>query len=401
MWWPEALSDAPPPSSGILGVARTSAPIVSIVSRTLPRYRIPFYQGLRVELGRRDIELRLIHGQSARDEVSRSDTGSLEWAHQIRNRSLGIGSREFFWQPCISLLRGSDLVIMEQASKLLLNYPLSVAQHLGGPRHALWGHGRNLREHASSRVGEALKRVISRRAHWWFAYTESSAAIVRDLGYPEERISVVQNAVDGSPSIERRARTSERELAELREALDLRGTNVAIYAGGLYAEKRVPFMLEACREIRRRIPDFEFIVVGGGPEQHRVEDAARELDWLHYVGPKFDDEKVAYFVLAKLMLIPGLVGLGVNDAFIFETPPITVDLPYHSPEIDYLVHGENGLKLESGVDATQYGSAVADLMLDTARLERLRGGCRAAAQRYTMEAMVERFATGVERALAS
>ena len=46
-----------------------------------------------------------------------------------------------------------------------------------------------------------------------------------------------------------------------------------------------------------------------------------------------------------------------------------------------------------------YADALGRLMLDDGLLERLRGGCRAAADKYTVEAMAENFADGVLRAL--
>ncbi len=50
-------------------------------------------------------------------------------------------------------------------------------------------------------------------------------------------------------------------------------------------------------------------------------------------------------------------------------------------------------------DARAYADAVARVMIDDGLLERLRGGCREAAGKYTVEAMAENFADGVLRAL--
>ena len=50
-------------------------------------------------------------------------------------------------------------------------------------------------------------------------------------------------------------------------------------------------------------------------------------------------------------LLPGAVGLGVLDSFAFDVPLVTVDLPYHGPEIDYVRDGENGVKLPAQTDA--------------------------------------------------
>ena len=101
------------------------------------------------------------------------------------------------------------------------------------------------------------------------------------------------------------------------------------------------------------------------------------------------------------MLLPGVVGLSVLDAFAMEVPLVTIELSGHGPEIDYLRDGENGLKLPAGTGPQGYAEAVAALLSDGARYERLKEGCRSAAQVYTLEAMVGRFADGVLEALRS
>lgn len=395
-----ALPALMPHRAEAIAARATARPVVTVVYRWLPYYRIPFYEAFRAELDRRGVTLRVIYGHPNAEEATKQDTGSLSWGHAIENRAIPVGPRSLLWQPCTHLIHGSDLVIVEQASKLLLNYVLLVRQRMGGPRVAFWGHGRNFQRHGASRLGEAVKRVVSRWPHWWFAYTEGSAEIVRGLPYPADRITVVQNAIDTTALRKGRACVDDDVRSALRSRWGIRSQNVAVYSGGLYAEKRVRFLLEAAHALRRRVPDFELIVLGAGPDQRLVENAARENPWIHYAGPCFGREKAAYFSLSRVMLMPGLVGLAVVDSFAVEVPLVTVDLPYHSPEIEYLRHGENGLKLPVETQPQAYAAAVADLFSDDARLERLRAGCRSAATVYTLEAMVDRFADGVLAALS-
>jgi glycosyltransferase involved in cell wall biosynthesis len=373
--------------------------VVTIVTKSLPHYRVPFFEALRSELERCGVTLGLIYGLPNAEEAKKQDTAAISWGHPIQNSIFPFGTRSFWWQPCAALVRRSDLVIVEQASKLLLNYVLLARQTLGGSRVAFWGHGRNFQAHIASRLGEAVKRVISRWPHWWFAYTEGSAEVVRQLHYPPDRITTVQNAIDTAALLRRRASVSEEELATLRLRWGIQSRNVAIFAGGLYAEKRIQFLIESAQALRRRVVDFELIVIGAGPDQVLVEEAAREHRWIHYPGPCLGTDKVPYFNLSQVMLLPGLVGLGVLDSFALEVPLVTVDLPYHSPEIDYLRHGENGLKLPAGTDPEGYAVAVAGLLCDEGWREHLKAGCRAAAQVYTLEAMVGRFSEGVLLAL--
>ena len=87
------------------------------------------------------------------------------------------------------------------------------------------------------------------------------------------------------------------------------------------------------------------------------------------------------------------------DSFAAGCPLVTVDLDLHSPEIEYLQDGVNGVCLPAGTSPAAYAEAVAGLLDDPARLEVLREGCRQAAATYTLAAMVDRYAEGLLRAL--
>src|SRR5437763_143753 len=64
------------------------------------------------------------------------------------------------------------------------------------------------------------------------------------------------------------------ELNPLRRELGIATEKVAVYVGGLYDLKRIEFLIEAAQQVRRRVPDFVLIIVGGGIERPLVEAAA-------------------------------------------------------------------------------------------------------------------------------
>jgi glycosyltransferase involved in cell wall biosynthesis len=209
----------------------------------------------------------------------------------------------------------------------------------------------------------------------------------------------VQNAIDTRALGRLRTDVSPAELDRVRSALGLKSRNACIFAGSMYPEKRLPFLLEACDLIRAEVPDFEMIFVGAGVDSELVAAAARRHDWIHHVGPRFDRDLAAHFLVSRLLLMPGLVGLVVLDSFAFEVPLVTTAVTYHSPEIEYLEPDVNGCRVEDPDDARAYASV--RLLRDDARRERLVAGCRVAAAKYTVENMVERFAVGVMNALES
>ena len=372
---------------------------IAIISKTVPIYRRDFYNGLRRVLSENNIELLLLYGQPGRRDALKNDTIDIDWAIKVPSKIWEFEHTELYWQPVLSYLRDVDLVIVEQASRLLINYVLLIQHWLNIRKLAFWGHGKNFQENSANHFGEWIKRRVSTRVHWWFAYNDMSALVVREMGFPPERITSVQNAID-TRALSRALQNLRRtEIKKTRTDLNLNSLNVGIYAGGLYPEKHLSFLLESLHLIRRQIPDFEMIFIGGGVDAPMVEQAATQYPWIHYVGPKFDSEKVPYYALSKLFLMPGLIGLGILDTFALETPLVTTQIPLHSPEISYLENGVNGLIVDNASNPQVYADAVIRLFLNEDARQKLVDGCRSVRNVYTVEIMVSQFAQGIIKAL--
>ena len=113
-------------------------------------------------------------------------------------------------------------------------------------------------------------------------------------------------------------------------------------------------------------------------------------------GALYGEARDAVLVRSSAILMPGLVGLIAIDAFQFARPLITSDAGEHSPEIAYLEDGVNALIARGdAVTARDYADTVLRFV-DSPELQgRLRAGCRKAAERYSIEAMVGNFHDGV------
>jgi glycosyltransferase involved in cell wall biosynthesis len=372
---------------------------VVIVQQAVKHFREPFFELLRSSLRHDYIDLNLIAGQPPSWEGSKNDTTTVSWASMISNRYIRIGRRYLVWQPIRKHIGHADLVIVEQGSRLLANYALLLRRPFGGPKIAFWGHGVNHdREHAS-RLGEAIKRFVSRRADWWFCYTEGTARITESLGVDPQRMTVVQNAIDTDLLCSLRASVSELDLRTTRNDLGISAGPVAVVLGSIYPSKRPGFVVAAADALRSGFPDFHLIVIGDGPDRTVYKSAAETRPWLHFLGMRTGGDLARYSAVADVLLNPGLVGLTVLDSFALRLPMVTCAVSYHSPEIEYLVSGVNGLLLRANVDPQEYADAVAEVVRDTAVLERLRHGCADSAARYSITEMVERFRGGILQAL--
>lgn len=368
---------------------------VLILYKFLPQYRVDFFNRLKDELLAENVELELIYGKLSNTDALKNDEATVSWGRFVANKTFRIGKTELLWQPCIKYFKDKDLIITEQANKLLINYYLMVTRYFFKYKFAFWGHGRNMQEQLYSTKNK-FKYYFLKKCDWWFAYTDGVKQFLLDQKYPAHKITTVQNAIDTITLKEQYAAVSEEQVAELKDKLGIKGDKTAIFCGGMYPEKRLDFILEAIRKIKLSIPEFHAIFVGSGVDSVIVENAARDNNWIHYVGPQFGIDRVMYFKISSVQLMPGLVGLGILDSFALETPIITTEYPFHSPEIEYLENNINGMITENTLNA--YSQVIIDLLSGNKYMQ-LIDGCKKSAEVYTVEKMVSNFKDGILKCL--
>lgn len=366
-----------------------------IIYKFLPQYRIDFFNRLKDELAANNIHLDVFYGKNKNSDSLKKDEVDIEWGKYIPNKIIKIGRLELIWQPCTKYLKDYDIVIVEQANKLLLNYYLIVARHFQNFKLALWGHGRNMQDDINS-VRNHFKFLFIKKCDWWFAYTEKVKSNLIEMGYHKDRITTVQNAIDTSSLAEAYNKTDEQEVQKLRESLAIPGPNTGIYCGSMYPDKRIDLVIEACLLVKTSIPDFHFIFVGAGIDACKAKKAAEKYDWIHYVGPKFGKDRIKYFKLASIQLMPRLVGLAILDSFALRTPIVTTEHPFHGPEIEYLENNINGIITRDSIQ--EYAEAIINIF-KTKHYTDLIDGCKNSAAKYSIEIMVENFKQGVVKCL--
>jgi L-malate glycosyltransferase len=374
---------------------------VAVVQQAVFHYRQRFFELLRERLEAEGVELVLVHSNDPVTEDVWESVVELPWSHRVPLRRFRVGRRELLWQPCRDLIGDCDLVIVEQGSRHLLNYVLLAEQALGRRKVALWGHGRNLKTEEASRLGEALKARWSRRVHWWFAYNERTAGFVADLGFPAERITILNNAIDTRQLRDEVAEVSAGDLEQTRAEIGLCGSNVGLYLGGWSSAKGLDQLFEASDIVRAEVVDFELVVAGAGPEEPMVRGFASSRPWVHVVGTRRGGDKSRLLAAVDLLLVPAAAGLVVLDSFAAGVPIVVGAERGHGPEVAYLEHGVNGWIVDDGIDSAQYGQAVAALLKDDVRRAELVDGCLRSAERYSVEDMVDRFVAGIGRARAA
>jgi glycosyltransferase involved in cell wall biosynthesis len=382
---------------------------VLIIHRALHQYRKDFIDLLRKKLDTYGVDLTFVYGKYP--DSAKKDEVDLEWGTYLPSKYVRFRGMELIWQPALPLLDQHDLVIVEQANRNIINYYLMARRFFRSrrsssgnsngrakkmPKLAFWGHGRNLQANEKD-IRNRFKKFFLHQCDWWFAYTEKVRQELIQSDYPAGHITNVQNAIDTTSLTTYYEATPPETADQLKQELGIQSSHIGIYCGGIYYEKRIPFLIEACDKIREQVPDFHFLVIGSGDDAHLITEAAKTRPWIHFVGPKFGADRVKYFKISSLLLMPGLVGLAILDSFALRTPMVTTEFPYHSPEIEYLKNGINGVITPDTLN--DYVAAVVHLLQNEPERQKLLEGCRKSSTKYTVDQMVNNFAEGVVKAL--
>ena len=361
---------------------------VLIVQRRLTHYRIPFFEILKKMMSLNNLELIVAFGEPTAEESKKNDSGILNWGIKLKTKYMFNG--KICWQPFNHLINDADVIIITHENKLIYN--LIPQWFLKNKRVILWGHGENLQKESPD-WRDSFKRITAKKADWWLGYTDMSVPLIQKSGFPANRITVLNNTIDTQDFQHNINSVDDTLCSEIRGKYNIYSNNVGIFIGSLYEEKRLDFLIKSCFIIRQKITDFELIIAGNGKLRDFIEQQSRIYPWIHYVGNVKGVEKATLLSLSKVMLNPGLVGLGILDSFLSGTPMLTTDCGLHSPEVVYLESFKNGIMTADSL--TDYSQAVIDVILDQELLDYLQKECLLSGQKYTLNNMAENFTSGI------
>jgi L-malate glycosyltransferase len=371
---------------------------VLIVQRRMPTYRIPFFDKMRAYLAQDGIDLQVVYGTATKDEILRSDQDFLPWGIRVPCHYLIIGSVSLAFQSLPrNRVRNQDLIIIPHENRSLPAYMQTFLCLSPETRLAFWGHGANFHSRHHNGYADRLRAWTASHADWFFAYTSFSRDRIIAAGYPEDRITCINNSDDVSSLETWQKSITPDEIHALRMSLGLSGDHVGVFIGSLYKEKMLDFLFLAADKLRQRCPDFELVLIGDGPCWREINSFVKKRPWAYWVGAKQCREKVLHVSLGKVMLNPGLVGVNILTSFALGVPMVTTDCGLHSPEIVYLESGRNGLMV--AVNVEKYVSAVVHLLVDDRARSAMISEGRKDAQLYSLDAMVENFYNGISLAL--
>lgn len=227
-------------------------------------------------------------------------------------------------------------------------------------------------------VGRSIEMRIAPRVYRHgriVTLSDSSAEHVTALGIPVEHVTVIPPGVGAHFTPDPARRSAHPSV---------------VVAGRLAPVKRIERALVAVEQARRDHPGLTVDVVGDGPERERLTRWVRErdaADWVHLRGRVDDDELVDAYRRAWVVLGASYAegwGMSLTEAAACATPAVATDIAGHRGAVLPDVTGV----LVPDVDAL--GAALADLLSDHDRRDRMGRAALAAAGRLSWDAVAAR-----------
>lgn len=190
---------------------------------------------------------------------------------------------------------GARVVLCAQTATA---YGALLAQRAGVvERYYVSAHGREVLWSPLGAPQRGWRRAVLSGAAAVFAVSRFTAAAVRGLGVPAERVLVVPNGVD-------LGRFRPVDARPVRRRLGLGDRKLVLSAGRLVRRKGVDTLLRACSALWRGEAGPALVVAGDGPDRGRLEALARGLRVpVRFLGRVPDGELPGLYSAAELFVL--------------------------------------------------------------------------------------------------
>lgn len=308
-----------------------------------------------------DVELTLFIGDKNLPEYPPSIELKISWLVKVQTKLFSIFGLTFIWQRLGKVLSpiNYDLVLLPEGIFYLSNYVTMLRCWWHNIPFGLYTHGFNYQRKTKiyAKAQEFLRAFIHRRCAVLIVYSEEGALhLQNNNGVNRERIFIAKNTLDVE-SIVRKAKTiTPNQIAQCRLELGAKTDDVLlVYIGRIEVIKNPDWVVETVVRLRQRKLPVRAIFVGDGAYmtelQKKLAKSPDDIsEAIKFIGRVPVDEVDLYLRSGDITVMPGMTGLAIVHSFAVGRPYVTIKSPYHSPEINYLQLGVNGLIAEATIE---------------------------------------------------
>lgn len=320
-------------------------------ARIVPGYRIPILERLNERLGGR---LVVCSGRPPRGSSFNYLLSGRETAfRRVTLKNWWLRGEKIHAQAFRRAFRtfGDPSVVLAEESPRSLTLPLLLLYaHRTGAGRVLWGHFSSLNRtfDPNRHVQDRYRLMLARQVEACACYTSGVAEQLKPY-VAADKLFVARNTIDLQPMFDRYDMLVEEGKQAVRRRLGIdEDSDVLVYLGRLVAEKGTTILINMFGRLAGDRPAV-LLIIGDGPERESMQTSASSFSAadIRFLGPLSDEEAAPYLFASDVMVMPGYLGLVINHAFAYGLPVVSMRNPVgiaaHSPEVEYVRSGENGM----------------------------------------------------------
>ncbi|MBP6755427.1 MAG: glycosyltransferase family 4 protein [Bacteroidia bacterium] len=250
----------------------------------------------------------------------------------------------FHFLPFVKLWKDYDLLVVDGNLRHITQALLATIFKLFGKKIVVWSN-------VYSADGNPILQYI--RRSWWLIfdnflmYTEKDVEILRKQKFHSKNLVAINNGLNQDEIDEIREKWNPSLLLEVKKKYSITTDSIIISSGRVNKVNNHLLALNALKIVQNKIPDIIWVIIGGGTEIEFLKNQAKEKGFeknIIFLGEIYNEkEKAPWFLLSKILVHPGYMGLTIFNSFGYSLPVITHDnLKNHSPEVYLFEENKTG-----------------------------------------------------------
>jgi len=250
----------------------------------------------------------------------------------------------FHFLPILTLWK-YDVLVVDGNIRHVTMAILSTLFRLFGKKVVVWSNV------YSAHGNTALQWI---RRHWWrvfknfLMYTEKDVEILKNKKFDTKNIIAINNGLNQDEIDHTRNHWDKDKLEDFKKLHNIHSKHIVISSGRINKVNNHALALEALKKTAEKFPDILWVVIGNGTELELLKTKAQQ-DGLQnnilFLGEIYEeDKKCPWFLLSKVLIHPGFMGLTIFNSFGYSLPVIIHDnIMNHSPEVFLFEENKTGL----------------------------------------------------------
>ncbi len=324
----------------------------------------------------------------------------------LHNTFFTIASFCIIWQRKLNkLLKPAqfNLVMLPEGVLYISNYALIVRCLLKRTPFGFYSHGYNHQRRKTwlSRPLEMLRKAVHRLASVIVVYSDEGAKhLIKNKHVSPQKVFIALNTLNTSDITNRISQIKQNEILKYRQSLGLPNDGILLaYTGRIEPIKNPDWVLYIVQRLLSEGFHAHAIFIGTGSLlptlQKKVTQSPSLSRAITFLGDLPIDEVDQHLACTDICVMPGMTGLAVVHAFAAGKPYVTIESPYHSPEIAYIQHNINGII--AGPSQEEFFQAVKTLVLDSNMRQRLgKAALHDSRNKLSMERQIKGFQDAFE-----